>query len=336
DAPEAAPVTTLAELSAIVTRSADGTVKINGEATVDAPDIVGTNGVIHGVDTVIMPANIVKLVSAHPALTSLATAVTTLMLVDALSATDGAGFTVFAPTDAAFAAFVAGQDALDNFDAFLSLPGTASEIVTYHATAAGAIKADDLAPAQFVKTLSEDYHAVVTKTDADGVMVNKKATVTTADIIGTNGIIHVVDKVFTPATITGLATAHPDFSTLVTALAQEDLATTFDAKDMSYTVFAPNNAAFEGEIMGNMDLDSVEDLLGLENLANILKFHAIGSAVMSTDLQPQQTVESLFTDNSLEIISGEDGVTVQGTAVTAPDIKAKNGVIHGIEGVLIP
>ena len=53
---------------------------------------------------------------------------------------------------------------------------------------------------------------------ADGVKVNNTATVTEAEIKGTNGVIHVVDEFIEPATIAGLASGHPDFSSLVAAL----------------------------------------------------------------------------------------------------------------------
>ena len=328
-------VDTVANLSAVVTSSADDGVTINGGAKVNAADIVGTNGVIHGIDTVLMPADIVTLVSAHPALTSLTQSVTTLNLVDALKA-DGP-FTVFAPTDDAFQVFVDGNNILPNLETFLTLTDLATEIITYHVTAQGKFMAADLAPAQFVKTISSDYAADVTKSDAAGVSVNNKATVTSADIKGTNGVIHVVDSVFQPATIAGLASAHPDFSVLVEALGAANLVGAVDDASASLTVFAPANDAFQAVIDDASNaIDSKDALLNLANLGDILSYHVVGSAAFAADLMDGQTLMTLLMGGDLTVAIDMAGVSINGAPVVAADVKAKNGVIHQIGSVLLP
>jgi uncharacterized surface protein with fasciclin (FAS1) repeats len=135
--------------------------------------------------------NIVELAVATPDLSTLVQAVTAADLVGALS---GAGpFTVFAPTNAAFAALPkADLDDLLKPENKVKLQG----VLQYHVIS-GSIKAGDLKDSQVVKTLSGQAVTIV-KRDG-GVYVNG-AKVVTADVIGSNGVVHIVDKVILPKT----------------------------------------------------------------------------------------------------------------------------------------
>lgn len=81
---------------------------------------------------------------------------------------------------------------------------------------------------------------------ASGVRLNGVSSVTTADIIANNGVIHVVDAVIGLPTIVTHATANPNFSTLATLLTQQQLVETLNGTTSSpFTVFAPLNSAFD-------------------------------------------------------------------------------------------
>ena len=284
--------------AAIVTSSADDGVQINKGAKVETADIMGTNGVIHAVDSVIMPANIVTLAAAHPELEDLVTAVTALTfseddmgnvttIGEALGNPMGQ-FTVFAPTNDAFDAYIGSQDFIANLDGLIASP-VAANFVKYHAISGMApVMSADLAAGQFVTTLHDDGLAATVSKDENGVVkVNGLATVTTADIKGTNGVIHVVDEFIRTATIAGLASAHPDFSILVDALGEADQPTHSQHDEHAGYVhgFRSGKQCFRHYLIDPNDmLTVVADVLGLDTLANILSYHVVSGTVLAGDL----------------------------------------------------
>ena len=139
--------------------------------------------------TVEAPKDIVDIAIGSPDHTTLVAAVTAAGLVETLK---GAGpFTVFAPTNAAFSALPAGT-----VDGLLKAEKKAdlTKILTYHVVA-GAVKAADLKDGQKVKTLQGEELTVSIK---DGKVMINGANVTAADLVGTNGVVHVIDAVLMP------------------------------------------------------------------------------------------------------------------------------------------
>ncbi len=129
--------------------------------------------------------------------------------------------------------------------------------------------------------------------------------------------------------ITEIAVANAQFSTLVGALQSTGLDAALDG-DGEFTVFAPTNDAFSALPEGT--LESLSD----DQLESILLYHALGAEVFSGQLDAQQTVETL-NGEEIFITAGTNGVTINGTAsVTTADIEARNGVIHVINGVILP
>ena len=175
-------------LSAVIT--VDGGVSINGMANVTAADIFASNGIIHVIDNVLLPATIVDLAVAYPDFETLVAAATAADLVSTL--TSPGPFTIFAPTDAAFEAAI---EALGTTAEDLLADPNLAEILTYHGLA-GTVLASDIAPGETtVETLS-GYTLTITASD-DGVTVDF-ANVVLTDIVGTNGVIHVIDDVLFP------------------------------------------------------------------------------------------------------------------------------------------
>merc|ERR1719181_740774 len=167
-------------------------------------------------------------------------------------------------------------------------------------------------------------------------MIND-AKVTAADVMASNGVIHVIDKVLLPPTpeptqsIVDIALADPNFSTLVEALTKADLVDTLSG-DGPFTVFAPTNDAFAA--LGS----TVDDLLLPENkeqLRSVLLYHVLGSKVLSTDLSDGLTAETLQGDSVTAHVDGST-IMINDATVTAADVLATNGVIHVIDKVLLP
>jgi len=134
-------------------------------------------------------------------------------------------------------------------------------------------------------------------------------------------------------TIVDIAVSDARFTTLVTALDSTDLVSSL-SEDGPFTVFAPTNEAFEGLPDG-----ALEDLLGADDkseLESILLYHVVEGSTMSGDLEDgTQTVETLQGDE-IEIEVSDEGVMVGDAQVVEADIEAANGVIHVIDGVLMP
>lgn len=135
------------------------------------------------------PKDVVDIAIGSPDHTTLVQAVTAAGLVETLK---GAGpFTIFAPTNAAFAALPAGTvEGLLKPESKEKL----TKILTFHVVA-GAVKAADLKDGQKVKTLQGEELLVKIK---DGNVMINGANVTAADLTGTNGVVHVIDAVLMP------------------------------------------------------------------------------------------------------------------------------------------
>jgi uncharacterized surface protein with fasciclin (FAS1) repeats len=132
--------------------------------------------------------------------------------------------------------------------------------------------------------------------------------------------------------IVAVASANPDFSTLVTAVTAAGLVETLQGPG-PFTVFAPTNAAFAALPAGLVD-----KLLLPENkdtLVKILTYHVVPSKVMAADVKPGDVTS---VEGSPITISVE-GSTVKlngSSTVTATDVAASNGVIHVIDAVILP
>ncbi|MGM0704483.1 MAG: fasciclin domain-containing protein [Bacteroidota bacterium] len=132
-----------------------------------------------------------------------------------------------------------------------------------------------------------------------------------------------------PETIADIVGDSDDFATLLTALQEAGLAETFADEDASFTVFAPNEAAFS-PIAVNVLLDQPEAL------TEVLGYHVIPDAeIAAADLnEGENTVETLSGDE-LTVVVNDDGVFIEGSEVVETDIEAENGIIHVIDRTLL-
>lgn len=178
----------------------DGGVTINGTSTVTSADNSVPNGVIHEIDEVIAPSNIVDFVAADPSFSILLAALTADGLTtDFVSVLSGDGpFTVFAPTDQAF------QDLLDSNDDWNGLEdipaATLEAVLLYHVTDAGNVRESDLGTGETtVTTLSEGATFTIT-TDGGAKITTptNSANIIFTDVQAQNGVVHVIDTVILP------------------------------------------------------------------------------------------------------------------------------------------
>jgi transforming growth factor-beta-induced protein len=273
--------------------------------------------------------NIVQIAQSDPNLSTLVDAVVAANLASTLSG-DGP-FTVFAPTNAAFAKL--DPNILNNI---ISTPSLLTALLQYHVVS-GEVTSDMLSNGA-VPTLLSGQSIDVDLTN--GVTLNGSSKVTTADIIASNGVIHIIDEVLLPEdfvaqTIVQIAASNPDFSTLVSILSKPELADLLAAANdptQDLTVFAPNNAAFDA-VLDALGKDSVDDLpVGL--LREIVQYHIVGGAVFSDQLT-NGDVPTLLENESVTV-DLTDGVKINDSNVISADIEAVNGVIHVVDAVLLP
>lgn len=132
-------------------------------------------------------------------------------------------------------------------------------------------------------------------------------------------------------TIAEIVTGNKDFSTLLTAVKAAGLADTLGGGE--WTVFAPTNAAFEA--VGKEKLDAV--LKDKELLKAVLTAHAVKGTVLAADVVKLDGKEVETAQGSkFKVTVKGDQVMIGNAKVTKTDIKAKNGVIHVIDAVLMP
>jgi uncharacterized surface protein with fasciclin (FAS1) repeats len=132
--------------------------------------------------------------------------------------------------------------------------------------------------------------------------------------------------------IVALAQATPDLSTLVDAATAAELVETLQGQG-PFTVFAPTNEAFSA--VGQDTLDQLLAPSGKEQLTDVLTYHVVPGEVTAADLEDGQRLETVQGERLRVRIQGDE-VTVGGATVTQPDVEASNGVVHVIDGVLLP
>jgi transforming growth factor-beta-induced protein len=279
-------------------------------------------------------------------------------ILEALSDPE-AELTVFAPTDAAFAALAEalGEEA---FAAVLADPAMLSDILLYHVVDGAVYSAD-------VVTLLGENEGVLPVVTLNGQFFNVNATLDDmgavdleqaitvgeanlvlemVDIEASNGVIHVIDAVLVPETrtiaeivVASSEAETPEFTTLLTAVSAADPAVLelLSDPEATLTVFAPTDAAFAA--LGEETLSAV--VADTEMLTNILSYHVLPSVVYSFQipdlLDDMGTVEIEMADTSPATISvTEEGVFINEAQVVMTDIQASNGVIHVIDAVILP
>lgn len=251
-------------------------------------------------------------------------------------------YTVFAPDNDAFAAFLAAN----NFASLEEVPVAVLREVLMNHVQPGVILSSQLETgyiqSQAVGSASEENLSMYINT-TDGVTINGVSNVVSADNEVDNGVIHAVDAVIGLPDITTFATADPTFEILVQALTREEdytfVETLTGSSDLSpFTVFAPTNNSFIS-LLDELNAESLNDI-SADVLATTLSYHVVSNAnVRSTDLSDGMEVSTLASQ-SFTVNLGDD-VTITDAngrvaTVIAANVQANNGVIHVLDTVLLP
>lgn len=299
---------------------------VNGSSSVVSADITASNGVIHAVDEVLLPAAF-----REPGIIEVAEEAGDYEIL--LDAVESAGltttlqflgpFTVFAPSDQAFTNL--GIETVES----LSVEQL-TDVLTYHALD-GEVPSSALQPEQTVAALNGSDLFITLENDE--VSLNGTSSVFLADVDAENGVIHAVDQVLLPdafGNVVDNAVKRYDLTKLVDLVVQQDLAATLSDDTAEYTVFAPTNDAFEA-------ISETLEGLTSDQVTNTLLYHVLGSAVEAGDLGESQVVETLNSGEEILIEVADGMVTINGeTTVQIANVVGTNGVIHIIDTVLIP
>jgi uncharacterized surface protein with fasciclin (FAS1) repeats len=273
--------------------------------------------------------SITDIASGNPNFSILVDALTRANLAETLD--QEGSYTVFAPTNDAFMDFL---DA-NGFESLDDVPLTTLTQVLLNHVVSGTNLSSGLTTGYF-KTLATGS-ASSTNTlsmfinTASGVRLNGVSSVTSADIIADNGVIHVVDAVIGLPTIVTHATANPNFSTLATLLTEQELVGTLNGTASSpFTVFAPLNSAFD-----TATLNLYGGLNSTQKTA-VLTYHVVPGANVLSNAIPSGPITTFETGTftiSGTVITDEQS---RATNIVATDVQASNGVIHAVNQVLLP
>jgi len=347
-----------------LTKNAGG-VFINGGTKVVTADVAASNGIIHAIDNVLLPPTqtIAAIVAANasanpPQFTQLLRALQRPAAAALLApaSAPGSSLTVFAPTDAAFQAMLTALS-LSNLD---QVPDAILlSVLQLHIVNNARAFSSDLTNNQTVATLGGNVTvgvngaAVTVRGTGNGMMA---ANVSSANVLATNGVVHIIDRVLLPnlpagpGNIVQVATANADFSTLVAAVAKTDLVTTLSGTG-PFTVLAPTNAAFAKLAGTTLDafstaakINAVTDAAQISALRSVLLYHVLANRRAAADFPngssaqvTQKPASAGVIDNTVYLTRSGNSVFINGgTRVVTADVAASNGVIHAIDNVLLP
>ena len=326
-----------------------GGLRLNGSVSVTTADVSATNGVVHVVDAVLVNPSIVPIVGTIVAPAYFNKNFTTLIAaVNGASASilttllSSSKKTLFAPTNDAFVA--AGITTLPN-------QATLDAVLTYHLinseVRAAGLPTNSAPASSEITTLGGKFY--LSNRGTTGVFINGNSKVTQTDIVGSNGVVHVINRALMPPskTIAEIATAlstgtSPQFTKLLQALSRPEAAAllaTASNSAANITLFAPTDAAF---VDSGIDLATVAG----STLIAVLQKHIVSAPTMTTgrvfssDLVSGDvpTLNGNVTINAtaLTVTSGGVVANIQASTPALINVLGTNGVIHTIDKVLMP
>jgi len=321
-------------------------------ANVFIGNVEARNGVVYVIDQVLIPVfqSVYDVATSFEDYTILVRLVHEAGIQDELQ---GPGpFTVFAPNNDAFGKLLTELDI--TLDDVINLP-ILKDVLYYHLLPQRSLitelPTDDYLTyhsqkrSLFVNT--DDYCCDGSGYDISGVWTRDNQHRSADGLIGNvkaeNGVVHVIDRVMVPLfeDIIQIATSFDDYTILVRLVQEAGLIDALTGPG-PFTVFAPTNDAF-AILMGELNIGA-DELLAIPLLPEIILYHCVGDFILTPQLQQMDFVTTLKADaQQLELSYYEDDPTLrvvdgQGdvAAVGLSNVRAKNGVVHVIDRVLVP
>ncbi|WP_294199411.1 fasciclin domain-containing protein [uncultured Chryseobacterium sp.] len=294
----------------------------------------------NGTDNMMTDRTTYELVASDSNLTSLKAAIDKAGLSTTLS--QSGTFTLFAPTNAAFSTFLQAN----GYASLNDVPAATLKTLLMNHVLGSEMKASAIATG-YVSTMAMGSASTTRNISmfintSGGVKINGTANVVQTDIDANNGVIHKVDAVIALPTVTTHVMANPQFSTMVSALTRNDMpnftAILSGSANTPFTVFAPTNNAF-ASLLTQLNLSALASI-PQATLEGALKYHVVaGSNKASTDLTNNMTLTTLQGSTFTITTSGGVKITDKNNRVSnviLTDVQCSNGIIHGIDKVLLP
>jgi transforming growth factor-beta-induced protein len=326
--------------SEIALGTANG-ITVNGVSVVSPFDVEATNGVIHTIDEVLVPASVAQFVNTvlepayfNEAFSTLVSAAVKANVVETLLTTPN--LTIFAPTNDAFEASGIDPTTIDS--------ETLAAVLTYHVVGAKVMSTDIPRKAATVNG-NEIFFSMI----SSGAFINGNTEITKVDIESGTGVVHVIDSVLLPPSGNIVETAislsaNGEFTSLIAALTRTATEGTADQNLINvlnsegpFTVFAPTNAAFQAVLDSNMDWNTLSDI-PLETLVAVLTYHVVPARAFDKDLGGAVDANSeLPTAFGKNIVMDLTNFSINETTnIVDINYNTTNGVIHVIDSVLLP
>ena len=302
-----------------------------GTANVIEPDLEADNGVLHGMDGLVLPPQrrtLIEVATDDGRFGTLLAALEQAGLAEVLAGEEV--FTLFAPTDEAFAELPEGA-----LEALLTDSQTLDEVVGAH-VAGGTIDAAEIAGR--AELISATGQRLAITVEGDTVAVGG-ATITESDIAADNGLIHVVDAVIVPEGVTIGAPA----SSLIDLLADSDNLTVFFGalaaaglldqlgSEEPFTLFAPTDDAWD-----RLPGDALQQILtDPEQLTAALSAHIAGGVIDGAEVVARETI-TMSSGEEVAVVTAGGRTWIGGAALTETGLEADNGLIHTIDRVILP
>ena len=285
--------------------------------------------------------SITALIQSQPNLSTLSTAIDKSGLSSTLDAQGT--YTLFAPTNDAFAIFLA-----DNgFSSINDVPTATLKQILLNHVIGSVLNESDLPSSGYIKTLAigsastTNTLSMYVNKSTNGVVINNISIVTNANVLANNGIVHFVNKVLALPTLTDHLKSNPNLSSLVSTLSgtgQPDFFMTLSGSSV-FTVFAPVNTAFTSlntELLGSGGIAGVSSA----NITKILLYHVTSGNVLASDLTNGELVTTLQAPQTFTVQLSSSpklkDVNNRSSNIITTDIQCSNGVIHLLNKALLP
>jgi len=309
----------------------DNAITLNENTRILTPDVEARNGVIHGIDRVLIAPedttvdnSVIGVLARDENFAMFGAAVAAGGLTDILSTSS---ITLFAPTDDAFEAYLEENDM--EWEAFIGNESLISAILLNH-TIEGVVPMADLESGPINSALNRAVFLSV----GESIYINGRARILEGDIPAENGLIHTVDQLLRPASrnLSEFITDQEDFTQLSAAVIRLGMIDELTSGG-PYTLFAPNDEAFAAayEALGVNGMNEIEDAV----LANIINYHLVPGHIFSTDMEEGQSLTSL--QGEPMVVNPSQGTVANGSFQTGRINRlTTNGVVHVTNIVLLP
>ncbi|MFD2034364.1 fasciclin domain-containing protein [Belliella marina] len=308
---------------------------LNDSVQVLTRNIEARNGMIHEIDKVLFPpANSILNVVENNGFTIFLEAVEVLEMEVSLS--EEGPLTLFVPTNAAFNRYLTDNEMTK--DELLDSPEL-EDLITYHLID-GVLPASSIEAGSVPSVTEEPLFLSIAPNGA--IWINGKSRLTSSNLQADNGLVHVVDYIISAPNktlaekLTELnSAAPPQFTHLKAALESTGLLENLDRGfEDNITVFAPTDVAFE-ELFDDLGVSGTGDI-DTETLRRILQYHMVPNRMFSQDLREGATLPTLVSGQTLTVNLAQLQINESGLISDLLNIHGKNGVVHGIDQVLIP